>query len=145
GDVIAVWNRLDVSGLSASSTSEEVQAILEHGGDLVFARYEADTGLWSAPELMYAAAGTEDSISLHRTADGDIVATWLSRRGGLTQFTPQADIWTAQWSASSDSWSAAQFIAGGDLVGAPSVNLLGGQPIVVWSEMLSRETTSTTL
>ncbi|MEF7616672.1 CARDB domain-containing protein [Aquincola sp. MAHUQ-54] len=135
GDAIALWNRLDTSGLTTSSSSAQIQAVLESGGDLVFARFSA--GAWSAPQALTTAAGEEQSAKLVRLANGDVLAAWTLSTAGLDAYMPSVTVQTALWSAATGTWGAVENVAAGRVMGALSISQQGGRPVLVWAEAVN--------
>ncbi len=133
GDLLAVWTRLDASGLTSGATSAQIEAILNRGGDLVFARRDAATGQWTTPAVLSAQEGREGNVRLLRTADGGIAAAWTN--GSLADQTGQGQIQAAFWNASSKTWSTPQVVASGRVTSSqPSLMQLGGQLTLVWTQ-----------
>lgn len=135
GNGLAVWNRLDTSAITGTSTSEDIEALVETGGDVVFARYDAASGTWSAPQTLAARAGDEQFITLQRLADGDVLAAWVGLTATPNTSTGQS-VLTARWSAASATWSAVTEVAYESIAGDVRISSVAGQPMLVWAQNL---------
>jgi hypothetical protein len=130
GDLILVWDQLDTSSLGASSTSADIEAVLETGSRLVSTHYDADSATWSLPADLFDFDGSDGQIRLYRNASGDIIAAWANGVIGESSGT----LYSATWEDDTDSWSSAFPVASGPISGAPSISDVGGVPSLVWAE-----------
>ncbi len=137
GNALALWNRLDVSSLNSASTSQQIQAVMEGGGDLVSARMAPD-GSWSALQTVAAGAGEEQQPVLVRLSDGNLLAAWTLRSGALDDYRPALVVQSALWDAAAGNWGATSEIAQGLVQGSLRLaQQADGRALLVWSEAVN--------
>ena len=137
GHALALWNRLDMSSLNSASTSQQIQAVMEGGGDLVSARMAPD-GSWSALQTVAAGAGEEQQAVLVRLSDGNLLAAWALRTGALDDYRPALTVQSALWDATADTWGATTDIAQGLVQGSLRLaRQADGRALLVWSEAVN--------
>ena len=135
GRLVALWNRLDTSGLTATSSSEQIEAVMEDGGDLVCATLSG--GSWSAVTAFGGIDGEEQAPVLHRLANGDVLAAWTLRTTELTEYRPQVLVQAALWSAASGTWGAVQDVAQGRLAGDLRLTISSSGARLLWAEAVN--------
>ena len=133
GNGLAVWNRLDTSTLSATSTPEQIQAVYENGGDLVFSRRDVSTGAWSTPELLLARAGDDTATTLQRLANGDLQLAWIGS-SPTPQTATATTLYAARWSAAGGNWTAPLAVTSGTLGADVRVGEIAGVATLMWSQ-----------
>lgn len=129
GDVIAVWASADLSNLNASSAQEEIWNSFLEGGDLVYARRDSQSGVWSTPQPLFTLNGPDQSVSLARTADGNVVAAWHHVRPAAP-----TTLYAAIWSRVTKSWSPTTAVSTSYMFDKAAASSLGATPILVWAE-----------
>lgn len=142
GQALALWNRLDVSSLNSASTSEQIQAVMDGGGDLVSARMAPD-GSWTALQSLAAGTGEEQQAVIVRLSDGNLLAAWTLRTGALDDYRPSLTVQSALWDAAAGTWGATSDIAQGLVQGSLRLaQQADGRALLVWSEAVNSSNAS---
>lgn len=137
GSALALWNRLDVSSLGSTSTSGQIQAVMDSGGDLASARMTPQ-GVWSALQAVSVGAGEEQQPVLVRLSDGNLLAAWTLRTGALDAYRPALTVQSALWYATTGSWGATSDVAQGLVQGSLRLaQQASGRALLVWSEAVN--------
>lgn len=138
GNVIAIWSAMDISSLGPESTSEEIRAAFETGGDLMFARWDQSSGTWSTPTVLAASPGAEGHVRVQRLSTGQILATWLvpADENGASVLR------AAFWNPADATWSLPVDLVTETIIDAPSIGEINGHPILVWTAGVVSEGTT---
>ena len=128
GRPMVVWVHSDTSSLTTNSTYYDVLGTRTNA-DLYYSVF--DGGAWSDPEPVVHTAGTDNSLSVSRDANGNLIAVWLSQSYGLPDL-----LLTSSWDGK--GWSPAVTLASGTL-SSPCVQAVGGNDVVLWTEILGAE------
>lgn len=110
GDAVAVWERVS----DPNFTNVDLTAMARQM-EIVWARWDHDTGSWSTPAVLTANAVLDHAPMLcGPMANGDVFLTWTKNAANLLMGTGvvgavQNDsvMWT-RWSAASASWASTQ-------------------------------------
>jgi subtilase family serine protease len=128
GRPFVVWVHSDTSSLTTNSTYYDVLGTRTNA-DLYYSVF--DGSAWSDPEPVVHTAGTDNSLSVSRDANGNLIAVWLSQSYGLPDL-----LLTSIWDGK--GWSPAVTLASGTL-SSPCVQAVGGNDVVLWTEILGAE------
>ena len=128
GRPMVVWVHSDTSALTTNSTYSDVLGARTNA-DLYYSVFGG--GVWSDPKPVVHTAGTDNSLSVSRDANGNLIAVWLSQSYGLPDL-----LLTSTWDGK--SWSPAITLATGTL-SSPCVQSADGNDVVLWTEILGTE------
>ncbi len=130
GQPLIVWNRLDARALTAGASQEVLRQLLDAGGEIVHAKRDAATGGWSV--LAGPGAGeSASSVSLHRTASGEVLAVWKTSPG-----IEGSHLRSALWSARNGTWGAIETVGNGWFAGNVAMANDATGVVAIWSELV---------
>ncbi|MCU0978625.1 MAG: hypothetical protein MUF25_05590, partial [Pirellulaceae bacterium] len=135
GRGLVVWSGQDFSGLDENSTEEAVWDAMQEGGDLFYSIYDAAGGTFTAPQMLFALSGQDQDVTMTRTEDGKVIASWVHR-----EHEQSATLYAAVWDPVTGAWAPAQAVTSGAIADRPALNLVAGLPTLIWTEQLETTT-----
>ncbi|MEQ8763488.1 MAG: Ig-like domain-containing protein [Planctomycetota bacterium] len=100
-------------------------------GEIRARRYDSDNGHWGQSRVLFALPGMANSIRVAEDPSGDLIAAWIHRADGDGLNRPHL----AWWSRTTDSWSPAKGVPGGEAHNASNLRLAAGydrRAIIAW-------------
>ncbi|MEM9586567.1 MAG: SdrD B-like domain-containing protein [Planctomycetota bacterium] len=131
GQGIVVFAGQDLSSLTTTSVSGDVQSAFNEGGDLFYATFDPVTNAVSADMPLFALTGADSEVSLLTLDNGDVLAVWSHQNPDS-----ESSIYSSRWDAASQTWSAGSIVASAySIEGRPAITMVQGVPTIVWSQI----------
>jgi len=128
GNPLLVWTMAPSSRVSLTNTSDEVLGAVS-SNSVVFSSYVG--AKWSAASNVAVLPGTEDNVTLGKTADGRILAAWVNDTFD-TNGVDTSVIYAAIWDGT--NWSAPALVAASPVSGRIAVSVVSGSTTLFWTQ-----------
>jgi len=127
-EILVLFAHADMSGVVDPNDVLEVITAHEQA-DICYIR-KTDTG-WTAPQILKIIPGTANYLRTHRLPDGTVFVTWRESVGN------DGDMYVSMWDKQSKIFLPATKLNDGNVKSNAALNLVGGNPYAIWSEIVS--------
>ena len=135
GHPVLVWSMAPTNGLSLASDPHLVLSRME-SNQVVYSFFNGTT--WSAPAPIVAGSANNQSVTISKTVDGNLLAVWYSTLTDTNSGLYTNTVYGAVWNGA--QWSVPAVIVSGQIVGDFAISPVSGVTMLFWTEDANQDT-----